>query len=352
MSRNLIKKIAYIQIALLSCFLIGCTKKEAETSKTLNLAIWGNYIPQENIDAFTKQTGIKVNVSNYASNEELLAKIQAGGAGFDVIVPSDYMVEILAKMNLLQSLDKSKIPNASLVDPKFLNKPYDPSNTYSLPYNFGVTGIAYNTELVKKDITSWKQIFEDPTLKGKVSLLDDVRETTAVALKVNGASLNTTDSKQLDTAKKTLLKYKDHVKMFRSDTVDPLSNKEVAVAQAYSSDALQAAAKSGGKIKFVIAEEGGASAIDNVAILKDAKNQEAAHQFINFVLSKEANSQFVKTVLGTPVVQGVREQLPKDLQDMAALFPTDSQLQKLEAIQDLGDKTELYDKIWTEVKTE
>jgi spermidine/putrescine transport system substrate-binding protein len=189
-------------------------------------------------------------------------------------------------------------------------------------------------------------------LKGKVSLLDDVRETTAVALKVNGFSINSTDAAQLDKAQKTLMNYKGHIKMFRSDTVDPLVNKEIAVAQAYSTDALQATAKSGGKIKYIIPEEGGSASIDNIAILKSAKNIEAAHKFINFVLSPEANVRFVQTIFGTPVVKGVKEKLPKELQEMTALFPSDEQMSKLEAIQDLGDKTELYDKLWTEVKTE
>ncbi len=342
-----------ILLALVASFVVfgGCTKKEG-SSKILNIAIWGNYLPEPTVRKFKEATGIQLNISNYASNEELLAKLQAGGAGYDVIVPSDYMVEILIKLNLLHPLEKSKIPNISNIEPQFLGKPYDEGNKFSLPYNYGVVGITYNKDLVKKDIKSWKDVFSNPDFKGKVSLLDDVRESMAVALRMNGSSVNTRDPQELEKAKKTLQENKKFIKMFRSDTIDPLVNKEIAIAHAYSSDALQATAKSGGKIAFVIAAEGGTSNIDNVAILSDAENIEAAHAFINFVLTPEANAEFVKTVYGTPVIKGVKEKLPENLQKLPTLFPSKDQMSKLESIKDLGEDAAVYDKIWTEVKTE
>lgn len=354
MSRNFLTKFTLIlSFALINLSMnTSCTKKSAEnTERVLNVAIWANYMPPQNSEAFTKATGIKINFSNYASNEEVLAKIQAGGAGFDVVFPSDYMVAIMAKLNLLQELDKSKIPNLAQIDTKFMGQSFDPDNAYSLPYNFSTSGIAYNKDLIKNTPSSWKAVLNNKDLNGKISLLDDVRESMALALKMNNFSVNSKKPEELEKAKITLLEFKKKLKMFRTDIIDPLVNKEIALALAYSSDALQAAAKSGGKIEYVLAEEGGTYAIDNMVILKDAKNIKEAHELINFLLSQEANTEFVKTKFGTPVVKGVRERLPAELQNMKALFPMDTQLKKLESLQDLGDTTTDYDRIWTEVKS-
>lgn len=342
----------------------GCTKKDetaqatgtgaakpAETQE-VNLAIWANYLSPEMQERFTKETGIKLKISNFSSNEELLAKIQAGASGYDVAVPSDYMVGVLAKLNLLQPLDAGKVPNSGDLDPAFLKQSYDPENKFSLPYAWTTAGLAVNKDLYKGDLKGWKDLFTKKELAGKVSLLDDVREVTAAALKANGYSVNTTNPDELKKAEATLKDARARVKMFRSDTIDALVNKEVAVAHSYSVDALQAAAKSGGKIVYVIPEEGGTRAIDNLVILKSAKNVEAAHKLINFLLSQDASLSFVKTIMGGPVLKSTKDALPADLKSNAALFPPPTVLSKLEGIQDVGDATKHYDRLWTEVKSE
>jgi spermidine/putrescine transport system substrate-binding protein len=304
------------------------------------------------IEKFTKQTGIKVNVSNYTSNEELLAKIQAGGSGIDVAVPSDYMVTIMTKLGFLDTLDQTKIPNMALVSNEFLKQPFDPENKYSLPYSWTTTGLAIHKDLFKGTIKSWKDVFNNPELKGKISLLDDSREVTAAALKMNGYSVNTTNKDELKTAETTLLKAKSRVKMFTSDTIDPLVNKEVAVAQTYSSDALIAAEKSNGRIEFVLPDEGGTRAMDNVVLFKDSKHKESAYKLLNFMLSPEVNLAFVTTVFGGPVLSATRQQLPEKLKNSTALFPSHEKLSKFENIVDLGEQTSLFDELWTRIKTE
>jgi spermidine/putrescine transport system substrate-binding protein len=331
--------------------LCGCTKKKDE-AKVVNLAIWGNYLSPETQARFEKQTGIQVNVSNYSSNEELLAKIQSGASGIDVAVPSDYMVEIMAKTGKLEPLNLAAVTHKNLIDPQWLHPNYDPENKYSLPYAWSTTGLAINTELYKKNLKSWKEFFTDKDLQGRISLLDDVREVTAAALKLHGFSVNSTDPKQLAEAKASLMELKPRVKMFRSDTVEALVNKEVAVAQAYSTDALQAAMKTDGRIKFVIPQEGGTRAVDNLVIVKGATHVKEALLLIDFLLSPEANLQFVEKVRGGPVLTTTREKLPTDLKNNTALFPSKEQMSRLERIRDLGPATRLYDELWTEFKSE
>lgn len=355
---KIVKSVRALFFLVLFLISSNCTKKteqteavQAKAAGEINLAIWSNYISAETIQKFTEKTGIKVNVSNYSSNEDLLAKIQVGGSGIDMAVPSDYMVEILSKQGLLHTLDKSKIPNLSNVSQELLAQDFDSTNSFSVPYSWTTSGIAVNRDLFKGKLESWKDVLENNELKGKVSLLDDVRETTGLALKQNGASLNTTDVAELKKAKDYLLKVKKNIKAFQSDSVDLLINKEVAVAQAYSSDALKAWAQTNGKIEYILPIEGGSRAIDNLVILKNSKNSEQAHQLINFLLTEEVNVAFVSTMFGGPILSTTRSKLSEQLKNNSALFPSAESLKKLESIKDLGEKSALYDDIWVQVKT-
>lgn len=333
--------------------LTACTRSTPKDSVSgeVNLAIWGNYLSNEARARFTKQTGLRLNVSNYSSNEELLAKVQTGASGLDVVVPSDYMIDVMIKLNLLSPLDQEKIPNAKGVLPEFLAQSYDPKNEFSLPYAMSLTGIALNRDVFKGEIKSWKDLFESPALAGKIALLDDVREVTSAVLKMNGQSVNTTDPEQLAKAQAELLKIRKNIKMFTSDSVDILKNKEVAAAQAFSMDSLQAAAATGGQIEFVIPSEGSTQAMDNLAILATAKNKENALRLINFLLDPENNLEFVKAIKAGPVIRGVREKLPPELRDSPVLFPSAKVLKTLERVQDLGEKNRLMEDVWTKVKT-
>jgi spermidine/putrescine transport system substrate-binding protein len=340
---------AAVYLALLLISSLGCTKKEALTQE-LNLAIWGNYMAPETAQEFTQKTGIKLNISNYSSNEELLAKIQAGGSNIDVAVPSDYMVEIMVKSNLLLPIEADRIENRGLLFEDLVNQAFDPGNKFSYPYSWTTSGIAYNKKLLPNGIKDWKSLFEDKALEGKVSLMDDVREVLGAALKMHGYSVNTTNAVELKKAKDSITALKPRVKMFTSDTIDALVNKEVLVAHAYSSDSLIAAAESKGEIEFVLPTEGSTRAIDNLVIFKGSNRVEAAHTLINYLLSPEANAKFVKTVYGGPVFRTTIDLLPLSFKENKTLFPAAEAVAKLERIQDLGDKTEMYDQIWTDLK--
>ena len=182
--------------------------------------------------------------------------------------------------------------------------------------------------------------------------MDDAREVLGAALKSTGASLNSTNPEEIKKAKKILLSAKKNIKLFMSDSIDILINKEVAVAQAYSSDALNAWNRTGGKIEYIIPKEGTSFAIDNVIILKNSKHQEAAHKLINFLLSEAVNLNFVQTQFGGPVLKVTRSKLNEKLKNNKALFPDSEIEKKFESIRDLGTATQLYDENWLSVKTE
>ncbi len=347
-----------ISALVLALSISACTKsKPASTSEAaksadqvVNLFIWGDYTSKPLLDEFTRRTGIKVQESNYTSNEELLAKLQAGASGFDVAVPSDYMVSVMIKLGMLRELDKAKIPNAAGLDPQFLKKPYDSENKYSLPYAWSITGIAVNRTSYTDPVTSWGDLLQNDKATGRVSLLDDVREVLAASLKLNGLSLNATSQEGLDKAKATLLAAKKHIKAFNSMPAPLLGSGDVVLAQMYSGEASVAGRDSGKKIEFVIPSEGATMAIDNAVILKDAPHPDAAHALINFFYETATHVDFVTRTMAGPVLAGLRDKLPPELQANTSLFPSPEALAKCEMMQDLGDVTASYDRIWAELK--
>ena len=328
---------------------LGCTKP---VEHTVNLAIWSNYVAPETLEQFKKETGITVVVTNYSSNEELLAKLQAGATGYDVAVPSDYMVFSMAKLGLLTELDRQKITNAQQLDPHYLKRDFDSTNRFSLPYDWGTTGIAVNRALYKGQVKGWKDLFTKAELAGKFSILDDPREAIGAALKSLGYSLNSQNPKELAQAKAVLVAAKKRVKAFTSETLAGLTSGELMVAHAYSSDALQARKATGGKIDFVIPEEGGTVWIDNLVIPKGAKNVAEAHQLINFLLSPAVAVKTAQAILVAPSNQDAVKLLSAELRGNAMLFPAESTLSRSELLRDLGAGSALFDRTWTEIKAE
>jgi spermidine/putrescine-binding protein len=193
----IMKRIATLLAALLA--FSACT---SGGNKTVHLATWSNYISNDVVQQFQKETGYTLKLSHYSSNEELLAKLQAGASGYDVAVPSDYMVFTMIQLGLLQKLDPAKISFRSQIDSSFLGKKYDPQNEFALPYDWGTTGIAYRKDKVKTPIHKWSDLFTREDLKGKFSLLDDAREALGAVLKSQGKSLNVKDASEIEVAKK------------------------------------------------------------------------------------------------------------------------------------------------------
>lgn len=319
-------------------------------ARQLNLAVWSNYIAPETLKEFEAAHGIKVTVSNYASNEELLAKLQAGASGFDVAVPSDYMVYAMIQLGLLERLDGAQLKLPKSMDPRFAKRAYDPDGAFSVPYDWGTTGIAVNREVFKGQLKGWKDLFSEPALKGRFSMLDDGREVISSAIKLAGGSLNTRDPKVIEKAKQQILKIRGSIKAFNTDVKATLISGEVVAAQAYSSDALQARRETGGKIEYVVPVEGGTIWLDNLVVPKGAPHAREAYELINFLLDAKTMARTVQAIFVAPANLEVLPLLPEDIRRNAGLFPPPEALDRLEMMQDLGEGMEAFDRAWTEIK--
>ena len=314
----------------------------------LNIFTWAGYVSDDIRTGFEEEFGVDVIVDTYASNEDLLAKLQAGATGYDVIMPSDYMVSILIKLDLLAELDRGAIPNFQNVSPLFLGKYFDVENRYSVPYTFGTAGIAYDSAVVQPAPDSWNVLW-DETYANQFSMLDDQRETLGVALKLLGYSLNTTDAKELQAAKEKLIAQKPLVKQYKSEAEELLLAGDVVMAHCWSGDAFRAA-ETRTTIRYVIPKEGSSQFIDAVCIPKAAPHQRLAAQFINYLLRPEINAKItVFTKYGT-CVPAAKEHLPDSLREHQFIYPPKEVLESLEWLIDPGDFTRHYNRAWEEIK--
>lgn len=263
----------------------------SKLSKELNVFNWTEYLPEDILKEFEKLYGVKVNYDTYSSNEEMHTKLKAGGVGYDVVFPSDYMVQVLTREGLLEKLDHSRIPNMTNLEDRFRDLPFDPKNEYSIPYMWGTTGIAYNTEVVKVDsIKGWADLWR-PEFKDKLVLSDDPREVIGMALRLNGHSLNSTDAGALEQAKQKLLELKPNIKAYNSDSPkDLLLGGGVVAGVVWSGEAAKAMEENP-KIRYVIPSEGSTIWMDNMTIPKGAPHRYTAEVFINFLLDPTVSAR-------------------------------------------------------------
>ena len=330
---------------LLAALIVGCDREE---QKQLNVFAWAKYVGDEIKSGFEDEFGIRVVVDTFASNEDLLTKMQSGVSGYDIIMPSDFMVAIMIKENLLVALDRQNIPNFKNISPQFRGKYFDPENRYSIPYTWGTAGIAYDSSIVTPPPDSWSVLW-DEAYHRKFSMLDDTRETIGVALKLLGYSVNTVDPQELTAAKERLLEQKSLVKLYKSEADEVLSSGDVVMSHCWSGDALRAATARS-SIKYVIPKEGTTQFIDTICIPKSAPHKATAEQFINYLLRPEINAKITEfTKYGTCVVEA-RNYVSEDLRNHPGIYPSENILSKFESLMDLGDFTPNYDRVWTELK--
>jgi spermidine/putrescine-binding protein len=339
----MIKK--FLILAFVSIF-ISCGRNKNQ----VNVYIWSDYLPSDVIKKFERETGIKVNIDTYDSNEILLEKLLTGVSKYDVVVPSDYMVQILIKQNLLRKIEKSKITNLKNINKKFLNLEFDPGNEFSIPFFWGTTGFAYRRDKLGELPNTWQVLF-DEKYAGKILMLDDMRECFAVALKLLGRSINETDTTILSKAKEILIGQKKLVKQYNSSGFDQaILSGDVWIAHGWSGQLVKIA-ETDTKIVYVLPREGGTLWIDNLAIPKTAENIENAHIFINFLLKPEISAR-VSEFSGYATVNDSAKKLinPKFLSKQR--YPSDEELKNFELMKDLGPVTKLLDRYWTEIKSQ
>ncbi len=346
--RNTLFKAAIAVLLPLS--VLSCSKDD---SKTLHLYNWTYYTPDSILEKFEEETGIKVIVDNFSSNEEMFAKLQAGGGkGYDIIVPSADYTSIMIKEGLVRKLDKSLLPNLVNISPLVHEKAtYDPEMDYSVPYFMGSSGIAVNKKkLAEAGIgydRSW-MIFSDTRLSGKMSMLDDMREVMGAALRKLGYSVNTTDGTQLDEASRLIEEqWKPNLVKFDAESfAKSFGRGEFWVVHCYPEAVFEEVGENNWKdIDFFIPEEGGCMYIDNMVIPEGARNVEGAHAFINFFHRPDVHAMFLDEfnfpATTNPAAAGYTTTEP---------FFQPEELDSCELIMDIGADLEKYNSRWQKIR--
>lgn len=325
-------------------------KKSSEPQQVLNVFNWSEYLPPSVIEKFEQTYNIKVNYSTFSSNEEMLAKLMAGGGNYDVAVASDFMVEILAKQNLIQEMDKSRLTNLGNIDPQFMNLAFDPGNKYSVPYMWLAGIIAYDSSKVPEGaITSYADLWK-PEFSNALTVLDDERVIIGITLKKMGYSLNETDPAVLAKAKEELAKLQPNIRSYDSDSPKTsLISGESKAIFAWGAEA-SLARRDNPNVRYVIPKEGLFLQQDNFVIPKDAKNKEAAELFINFIMDPEISAEISHYFpYGNPNKAAKAYIDPEILMD-EAVYPLDAEVKKGEYLKDIGESILEFDRIWSEVK--
>jgi len=327
----------------------------SQLADELFLYTWVEYIDPDLKTQFETECGVKVTETNYDSNETLLATLQAGGAEYDVIVPSDYMVQLLIEEGMVQELDYNVITNIKNMEPLNVNQYFDPDQKYTVPWFWGTSGFAVDTSVVTDVQSSWSMMF-DPNSPycGKISMLDDERETIGAALMYLGYSINDTDPAHLEEAKNVLIEQSKCVKAYDSQTNDDLIIQgETVLGHIWTGDAILAGLPdSGGReeIQYVIPQEGCTIWQDNMMLPIGAPNAYTAMVFMNYFQYPEIAAQNAEWVGYATPNKAAKEFIDPDMLANEAIYPSAEVSEGLQWIEDVGPALELYDRIWTEFK--
>ena len=314
---------------------------------------WTDYIPSSVIAQFTKETGIEVIYSTFQSNEEMYAKLKLlskDGNGYDLIFPSSYYIDKMAKEGMLAPIDHSKLKNFEQIPKHFLNRPFDPNNKYSLPYIYGLTAITVNAEDIDPaTVTSWADLW-DPKYKGQVLLTNDAREVFHIALLLNGKSPNTTNEEDIKEAYERLKSLMPNVAIFNSDSPEvPYVQGEVSIGMNWNGSAYLAN-KENSELKFIYPKEGAIFWMDNFAIPSTSKNQENAYKFIDFLLRPEIAKITLERMGFSMPNKGMMELISPELAENQMLFPPKDVIEKSVVQDDVGNAVQIYEKYWTKLK--
>ena len=328
------------------------------TSTELNLYAWSEYVPQQLLDDFTAKYGVKVNYDTYSSNEEMLAKLQAGASGYDLVIPSDYMVAVMLKLGLLDPLNMTQIPNFGNIDRQFADQYYDPGNKYTVPYMWGTTALAYHKTNAPFEPKSWADLW-DPAFENKLVLLDDSREVPGMALQVLGFDKNSTSADELEQAKHKLVELKPNILLFNSDDPETaLITGEAWAGLMWNGNAALGHAEDE-NIMYICPEEGCGLWFDNLSMPKGAPHPDAAMAFINFMLEPAESILITGEFPYSNPNAAALEYLKTSDPDAYAVYmgfsatnPPPEFISKTTALKDVGDATRLFDQLWTDFKGE
>jgi spermidine/putrescine transport system substrate-binding protein len=330
---------------LLAASVAACSKPVP----VLHVYTWADYFKPELVARFEREHGCRVVIDTFDSNESMYAKLKAGATGYDVMTPTTYMVGVLKQQGFLRPLDKALLPNARNVDPEYLKLSPDPGMEHSVPYMLVKTGLAYSRSRVKDPVASWKML-DRADLKGRMTLLNDMRETIGAGLKSLGYSLNTTDEKQLAEARDVVLGWKRNAAKFENEQYKSgIATGEFLLVVGYSGDILQVQAENP-DVAFVIPQEGTSLACDELVVPKAAKETALAHAFINFLHDPDVaaeNTIFLSYLCPNAAAYA---KLPREVRENPAIFVAPEIAAKSEVVRDLGADNAKYVKVWDEIK--
>ncbi|MGL5435093.1 MAG: ABC transporter substrate-binding protein [Lachnospiraceae bacterium] len=339
----------------------GSSDGGSGNSNKLYVYNWGEYIDEDVIAQFEEETGIEVTYDPFETNEEMYPVIEKGGSSYDVVCPSDYMIQKMIENDMLAEINFDNVPNYDQIDPAYIemSKAFDSENKYSVPYCWGTVGIIYNTSRLKElgvePPTSWADLW-DERLSGEILMQDSVRDAFMVALKKNGHSMNTENEEALQMAKQDLIDQKPLIQAYVIDQVrDKMIGGEAAVGVIYSGELLYIQGEVDTldySLEYVLPEEGTNLWIDSWVIPKNAKNKENAEKWIDFLCRPEiAQANFEYITYATPN-KGAFDLLYDEVKNNKSVFPDMDSLKNSEVYQYLGDETDsIYNNLWKEVKS-
>jgi spermidine/putrescine transport system substrate-binding protein len=313
--------------------------------KDLHVYNWSDYIAEDTVPNFEKEFGVKVTYDTYESNEEMVAKLQAGASGYDIVVPSGYIIPVMVAVDLITPLNRKYLTNFDNISPIFQNLPSDPGNKHTVPWQWGTSGIAYRTDKVKGPVDSWA-VFQDKQYARKMTMMDDGREVIGSQLRYRGHSLNSINPAELAQAKADSIAAKKQLKAYISAPVKAqLISGDVWISQLWNGDTTQAKAEQP-NLGYVIPKEGCTIWGDSMCIPKSAPNKRAAHEWMNYILRPEVGAALSEaTGYGTPNAAAAK------VMKTPVPYPTEDELKRLEYQVDLGKDTATWDQIWTEIKS-
>ena len=342
----------FLVLILCMVSLSGCKKNDS--GEKLYVYNWTEYIPQEVYDAFEEQTGIHVVESTFSSNEEMLAKLTAGGTGqYDLVIASNYVVKAMVEQELIQPIHKENLKNLGNISPSSLGQSYDPDNTYTIPFMSTITVIAVNREKCKElgvTITKFEDLL-NPAPENNIVVVDDVREIVGIALKAQGQDSNSTDEETVKATLSWLQKLQPNVKAYDSDSPKTLlAANDVAVGIVYNTDAGMAI-KENPDIDVVFTQEPCEISVDNFVLTSGAANVENAEKFIDFIHQPEIYKMILDEYPSVCLNDAAMEILEADYLDNPGSNVDRSEIERATLIEEVGDAVAWYDEVFTKMKT-
>lgn len=338
---------------------------EIKLAPQLSVYNWADYIDEQVLADYEARYGVKIIYDTYASNEDLLAKLQAGASGYDVIFPSDYMVSQMIELGLLANIDAEALPNFININPSFKNPPFDPGNAHCIPYQWGMTGIAYRRGVPAFDANppdSWAYIFDPETMEGYASkginVLNDQRELMAAGLFYLGFSPNSTDRADLEAVRDLILRAKPMWKTFNSEDYYStlMESDEVVISHAWSGDTAQTwwntydEETGEGNWIFTVPKEGGIRYAESMCIPANSQRYETALHFMNYMMEPEVAAANSNLTFYPSANEAAKAFTDPEVLNNPAIYPPPDVLDRLQWLADVGDAIFTYDEMWTVIK--